>query len=313
MSSLTLVPISRADHESLSALLDEEERAWFAELAWDYAPVRDILMSFMLQNLLPGFIALKGAQVVGYGYFLTHQNKGIIGTVYAPVSEDQREAGDGILGLMIKSLKDLQQITRIESQILPFHDLNLTAGFTRHGFECYPRYFLELDLQAPLRQKEPTLIDRIVPWDASHLQGAAVATWNSYQDEPDAEICEDYCSVAGCENYLRSLIENPGCGIFQPEASFVGLDSRGVPCGFVICSRTSAFAGMIPQIAIPPSHQGRGLGNALMHRALTRLKTMGMRTVSLTVTKKNRRAFEWYQRIGFRIRKEFNAHVWRRG
>jgi len=308
-----LVPISRAGHESLSALLDEEERAWFSELAWDYSPVREILVSFMLQNLLPGFIALKGSQAVGYGYFLTHQGKGIIGTVYAPRSEDQQEAGDEILAHMITALKDLQQISRIESQILPFHDLNLTAGFTRHGFECYPRYFLELDLQPPLRQKEPAISDRIVPWDPSHLRGAAQATWHSYHDEPDAEICEDYCSVAGCENYLRSLIENPGCGVFQPEASFVALDSQGAPGGFIICSRTSAFAGMIPQIAIPPSHQGRGLGSTLMNRALTRLKSMGMRTVSLTVTKKNRRAFEWYQRLGFKIRKEFNAHVWRRG
>jgi ribosomal protein S18 acetylase RimI-like enzyme len=313
MSNLILVPISRADHETLSTLLDEEERAWFAELAWDYAPVREILMSFMFQNFLPGLLALKGPKAVGYGYFLTHQSKGIIGTVYAPRSEEQQEAADEILAQMVKSLKELEQITRIESQILPFHDLNLTAGFTRHGFECYPRYFLELDLQAPLRQKESASIDRIIPWDASYLQGAAQAAWKSYQEEPDALICEDYCSIAGCENYLRSLVENPGCGTFQPDASFIGLDSRGIPCGFIICSRTSAFAGMIPQIAILPSHQGRGLGNALMYRALSRLKAMGMRTVSLTVTKKNRRAFEWYQRIGFGIRKEFNAHVWQRG
>jgi ribosomal protein S18 acetylase RimI-like enzyme len=313
MSNLTLVPISRADHESLSTLLDEEERAWFAELAWDYTPIRDILTSFMLQNFLPGFLASKGSRAVGYGYFLTHQHKGIIGTVFAPRSEDQQEAADEILGQMIKSLKDMEQISRIESQILPFHDLNLTACFARHGFECHPRYFLELDLQPPLRQKEPTPTDRITPWDASYLPGAAQATWKSYQDEPDAVICEDYCSIAGCENYLRSLVENPGCGIFQPDASFLGLDANGMPCGFIICSRTSAFAGMIPQIAILPSHQGRGLGNALMYRALSRLKAMGMRTVSLTVTQRNRRALEWYQRIGFRIRKEFNAHVWQRG
>jgi ribosomal protein S18 acetylase RimI-like enzyme len=40
------------------------------------------------------------------------------------------------------------------------------------------------------------------------------------------------------------------------------------------------------------------------------MKAMGFHSVGLTVTKKNRRAFEWYLRVGFRIRKEFSAYVW---
>jgi ribosomal protein S18 acetylase RimI-like enzyme len=312
MPDLKLVPISSVDPPMLSALMDEEERAWFTELAWDYSPVRDILTSFMMQNLLPGFLALQGPAAVGYGYYLTHHHKGIIGTIYSPQSDVQQEAADELMAQIIRSLKDLPVVSRIEAQILPFHSLNLTAGFTRHGFECHPRYFLELDLMSPLRQKEPATPDRVVGWDLSYLPGAAKAACRSYQDQADAVICEDYCTVPGCESYLRSLVENPGCGTFMPDASFVGLDSDGIPCGFIICSRTSAFAGMVPQIAIHPSHQGHNLGGTLMYRALARLKELGMRTVSLTVTKKNRRAFEWYQRIGFKTRKEFNAYVWRR-
>ncbi len=90
-------------------------------------------------------------------------------------------------------------------------------------------------------------------------------------------------------------------------------DGRGAPCGFILSSRTSAFAGMIPQVAIKPSHQGHGLGNGLMQLALSRLKSLGMRTVSLTVTALNQRACEWYLRTGFTKRKEFGAYVWLRG
>ncbi len=312
MSILNLVPIGQADAPSLSALMDEEERAWFSELAWDYSPVREILASFMSQNLLPGFLALKGSAAVGYGYFLTHHHKGIIGTVFAPASDVQLQAAEDLLAHMIQSLKGRDAITRIEAQILPFHDLDLTPLFTRHGFECYPRYFLELDLLSPLKQKDAISSERIVAWEPTHLYGAAEVAWESYRDQADAAICEDYCSVAGCENYLRSLVENPGCGTFLPNASFTGLDNRGVPCGFILCSRTSAFAGMIPQVAIRPAHQGHGLGNALMRQALWRLKSLGMRTVSLTVTADNRRACEWYRRIGFKTRKEFGAYVWLR-
>ncbi len=313
MPNLKLIPIGQADMRSLSTLMDEEERAWFSELAWDYAPVREILSSFMSQNLLPGFLALRGANAVGYGYFLMHHHKGIVGTVFAPASDVQQEVADELLTQMIRTLKDREVISRIEAQILPFHNLDLTPGFARHDFRCYPRYFLELDLLVPLRHKEVSSPEKIVPWDPGHIYGAAEVAWRSYRDQADAEICEDYCSIPGCEGYLRSLVENPGCGVFLPGASFTGLDNRGIPCGVILCSRTSAFAGMVPQVAILPSHQGRGLGNSLMHQALTRLKALGMRTVSLTVTKQNERACEWYRRIGFKTRKEFAAYVWMRG
>jgi ribosomal protein S18 acetylase RimI-like enzyme len=49
-----------------------------------------------------------------------------------------------------------------------------------------------------------------------------------------------------------------------------------------------------------------------MNRAFAQLKALGCHTVSLTVTKENLRAFEWYQRLGFKMRKEFGAYVWQR-
>ena len=107
-------------------------------------------------------------------------------------------------------------------------------------------------------------------------------------------------------------MENPGCGAFRAEASFMGIGDRGNPSGFLISSQISKSAGMIPQVAILPSSQGHGMGNALMHHSLSYFKSHGFSTVGLTVTKKNRRAFEWYQRLGFRIRKEFGAFVWQR-
>ncbi len=141
---------------------------------------------------------------------------------------------------------------------------------------------------------------------------AAEMSLLSYRNQTDAEICEDYSTRDGCESYLRSLVENPGCGVFMPETSFMALDRQGALCGFLICSRISSGAAMVPQIAVHPSYQGRGVGNTLMDYSVEQLKTLGFRSISLTVTKKNRRAFEWYQRLGFRIRKDFGAYVWQR-
>ncbi len=312
MPELMIVPIGQADQRLLTSLMDVEVQAWISELKWDFTPVRAILSSFIAQNLLPGYVALRGNNAVGYGYYLTCHSKGIIGTVFVPKSDVQQETADGILAQAIGALKERENIRRVEAQIMPLHNVNLTAGFTRHGFQCHTRYFMELDLgsRAPrARQSEGAAVMR---WNPARLALAAAVTQQSYCGETDALICEDYRTRAGCENYLHSLVENPGCGIFLPEASFMAVDERGEPCGLIIGSRISGSGGMIPQIAIHPAYQGRGLGGLLMGRALDQFRALGMRTVGLTVTKKNRRAFEWYQRLGFRIRKEFGAYVWER-
>ncbi|HYK89514.1 MAG TPA: N-acetyltransferase [Acidobacteriota bacterium] len=312
MPTLKFTPISCVEPGNLAALLDEEERCWMTDLNWDYAPIRRILASFSEQRLLPGYVALNEQCAVGYTYFLTHHSKGIIGTVFTSRFEGAQEAADEILALAIECLKDTAAIRRIEAQIIPFNDLSLTAAFTRHGFQCHPRYYLELDLdsrQLPAKRPRP---EKIVAWNPSFLPLAAEATLNSYRDQPDAQLCADYRTLEGCKSYLGSLMENPGCGSFLPEASFVVLDELGTCCGFLISSQIAQAAAMIPQVAIPPSHQGRGLGNALMHGCLSYFKARNYHTVSLTVTKQNRRAFEWYTRLGFRVRKEFGAFVWER-
>ncbi len=312
MPDLKYLPISHLDESLLLPLMEEEEKVWMGDLGWDYSPIRQILVSFVKQKLLPGYAAVNEKEAVGYIYFLVNQAKGIIGALYASKTSYSQEAVEELLSLTISCLKDSQNIKRVEAQIMPFHNINLTATFTKFGFNYYPRYYLDLDLDATKKSAEFTSVEKIIPWDSAYLERAAEMTLLSYRNQTDAEICEDYRTKPGCESYLRSLVENPGCGIFMPEASFMGLDSQGSPCGFLICCRISSGAAMIPQIAVHPSHQGRGLGNVLMNHTLEHLRAMDFRSVSLTVTKKNRRAFDWYQRLGFKIRKEFGAYVWER-
>jgi ribosomal protein S18 acetylase RimI-like enzyme len=160
---------------------------------------------------------------------------------------------------------------------------------------------VELELENYVPESSPADAT-LISWDNAHLARAAAVVFQSYQDQADALICSDYTTLGGCESYLHSLVQNPGCGSFFPEGSFMAIGDDGTPCGFVLGSLISASAGMIPQISIHPSYQGRGLGIALMERALLQFRNRGLRTVSLTVTKKNCRAFEWYQRLGFRVR-----------
>ena len=308
MSHVKIEPLSQADLSLMAALMDEEQQAWLRELDWDYAPIRRILESFLRQRLLPGFVLTNGASILGYSYFLVSQFKGVIGTLYAS-PEQAQQAAESILRRTIESLKAIRNVRRIEAQILPLNGLNLDPVFAEHGFRSFPRHYLELDLAARERQ-EPERSRVIVPWNSGHLLPAAGVACRSYRKGIDALICADYGSEASCAAYLRSVVDNPGCGVFLPESSFVAVDSRGAPCGFILSSRISNTAAMIPQIAIHPAHQGKGSGNTLMRRALSSLQSAGFRTVRLTVTEQNRRAFDWYQRLGFKMRRDFGAYLW---
>jgi GNAT superfamily N-acetyltransferase len=312
MSDLKYIPISRLDEALLQPLMEDEERMWKADLDWDYAPIRQVLVAFIKQKLLPGYAAIADSKALGYTYFLINQSKGVIGALYAMNAAHSQEAVDELLSLSISCLKDAQNAKRVEAQIMPFHHLNIASAFTRNGFSHCMRYYLDLDLDNHREKAELPSALRIIPWDATYLARTAEMTLLSYENQVDAEICEDYRTGTGCESYLRSLVENPGCGIFIPEASFIGLDGQDTPCGFVFCCRISNGAAIIPQIAVHPCYQGRRLGNTLMKRAFAQLKALGFRTVSLTVTKENLRAFEWYLRLGFKMHKEFGAYVWQR-
>jgi ribosomal protein S18 acetylase RimI-like enzyme len=219
---------------------------------------------------------------------------------------------EALLSLTISSLKDSQQVKRVEAQIMPFNNVDLTVAFEQHGFFHYPRFFLELTLSNSRGRTDINSTERIIPWNSAYIRAAAEMVLASYCNQKDSILCADYRTTAGCESYLRSLVENPGCGIFMPEASFMALDEQNTPCGFVIGCRISKGVGMIPQIAVHPSYQGRRLGNTLMNCAFERFKSSGFHAISLTVTRENRRAFDWYQRLGFKIRKEFGAYVWER-
>lgn len=306
---MKLEPLSQADIGPMTVLMEEEEEAWRRELDWDFAPIRRILLSFLKRRMLPGFVLRTGRKAIGYSYFLVAQRKGVIGAVYASPPNPQ-ETADRILSQAITSLKEIHNLGRIESQILPLHGLDATAIFLRHGFHSYLRHYLELDLahwDDAEADSEP-----IIPWQSNQLALAAGVACLSYRNGIDQLICEDYGTEANCEIYLRSLVENPGCGVFLPDSSFMSLNRHGEPSGFILTSYISPSAAMIPQIAIHPAYQGRGLGSALIRRSLHRLRAAGYSTVRLTVTGKNRRAAEWYRRLGFKNRRDFGAYVWLR-
>lgn len=312
MHDLEFFPISCTKYNVFSHLLAEEESAWMADLGWDYAPIREILVSCMNQNILPGYVAIKNKEALGYSYFLLNRTKGSIGNMYVSRSNISQHIADTLLSMSISGLRDLPRIQRVEAQIMPFNDLNCTDIFIEKGFHYHRRSYLTLDLDefSGCAASIPTV--SIIPWHSSRIPQVAGIVLASYEKQIDAVICSDYRSPSGCESYLRSITDNPGCGTFIPEASFIAMDERNSPCAFILGCRISSGVGMISQIAVHPRYQGNKLGTVLMDKCMEIFRVLGFRRMTLTVTYENRKAYEWYYRLGFRSRKEFGAFTWDR-
>jgi ribosomal protein S18 acetylase RimI-like enzyme len=316
MPDIQYTPINHLDESSMFPLLKEEARLWLMDLGWDYSAVQQVLLSFIREKMLPGYAAFTGGnRPSGYIYFLVNQAKGSIGALYttpATPPDKAQKMADGLVELAIACLQDSSGIRRIESQIFPFHGQNYAQIFSKYCFRHYPRRYLARNIGADITEKEPAATLKITPWDSTLISRAAAMTAASYREHIDYEIFEDYHTPSNCENYLRGLVTNPGCGFFLPEASFMCLDGHGNPRGYIISSRISGGRALIPQIATHPEWQGRGLGASLMSRCLRQLQAMNFQSVSLVVTGENSRACEWYRRMGFQTRREFGAFIWNR-
>jgi len=78
------------------------------------------------------------------------------------------------------------------------------------------------------------------------------------------------------------------------------------PVGFIACDCNwfSVFEGNdvaeIHEIVVHPNWQGRGIGTALMKKALDYARSRGKKIVELWVGVRNERAIRFYKNLGFR-------------
>ena len=165
------------------------------------------------------------------------------------------------------------------------------------GFRHVERRRLAIDPRMSRLPRESTgnvRFERVRGSDA-----ARIAAIRAYRHHIDAAFGPGGNPTLWAIEYLRSMFarRNPR---LDREASFVAVVGGRI-VGAVLVTR-EARSVHIQDLSVRPSHRGRGIGSALMARALAHAASSGSRRVDLTVSLPNPTgAVRLYRRLGFRV------------
>lgn len=138
-----------------------------------------------------------------------------------------------------------------------------------------------------------------IPWDVSLLEAHADVKALCFADEIDAVVFPSLSNKGGCLHLMREITRRPG---FVPEATWM-IAHHGISVATVQGIRERSGLGAIQNLGVTPLYRGRGLGQALLLKALYGFWRIGLGKAHLEVTASNDAAIRMYRRIGFRCRK----------
>ena len=313
---LTPVEILDLRHFSstdLRPLLDEEVEVWGSLLAWDYRGSSDMILRYVDAKILPGYAAVERGSIVGYSFFVYEGSKGVVGDLFvSPRRADVRAIELQMVEHVIETLQQSPGIHRVEAQLLTHHTGEVSQPFLQQGFSRHPRVFMNFEI-GKHPQTEPPLPPQfeIRGWSEQEYQAAAALITAAYRGHVDSEINDQYRTLTGSLRFLNNIVRFPGCGTFDPQASFVVVDRRTrTLIGLILCSQVRPDVGHITQVCVLPEYRSAGLGEAMLAAATKNLRGRGFHFISLTVTEANDRAIALYKRIGFESTRVFDAFVW---
>jgi ribosomal protein S18 acetylase RimI-like enzyme len=151
----------------------------------------------------------------------------------------------------------------------------------------------------------------IRPWAEADYQPSAAVITAAYRGHVDAQINDQYHTLSGSLRFLNNIVRFPGCGVFDPESSFVAIDRKSRSLiGLILCSRVRHDVGHVTQVCVLPDYRGRGIGESLLAATELNLRKRNFFMLSLTVTEANARAVALYRRLNFDSKRIFDAFVW---
>ena len=189
-------------------------------------------------------------------------------------------------------------------------------------YTYFKRYRMEADLRLPpfgLADPERSGLRPAIlpdgflwlPWRDSLCLAHAEVKALCFQDETDAIIFRCLASIGGCRDLMNAIRDRPG---FCPQATWLVIasditenDASTGIAGNCVATVQGVIDheghGGIQNVGVLPEYRGRGLGRALMLKALAGFAKCHAKRAYLEVTARNLSAVRMYRSLGFRCTK----------
>jgi len=166
----------------------------------------------------------------------------------------------------------------------------------------YKRYRMEIDLfDRDLNCRPLPQGYHVLPWDDSLLEAFALAKYNSFRGEIDANVFPCLGDLNGCRRLMSDIVHKPGflaqsawLAVYSPEGC-----SKPEYCGTIQGIRDKSGLGAVQNLGVTPEHRDLGLGTCLLFHSLDGFRRSGISRVFLEVTAQNTGAIRLYHRLGF--------------
>jgi len=298
-ANLQVVDLSRVRPRELKSLWEREVRLWRDKLDWDVSGAMSALERAVDRGGLNGKAIRCGGVIAAYAYYVVEGDRGVIsGLVVSPAFRDS-EIGRMMLHAILEDLYR-RGVRRIETQFVCFDAPWLAECFEAEGFQTFWRDFLRRTVSRVHPDAGSSNRVVLLRWTAWNLSEMAALMERAHRGGADAEMNELYRSSSGCRLLLNNIVRQRGCGKALTEVSTVAREpSTDAAAGFAIVTEIAKGHGHLAQVAVDPIFQRQGVGRLLVTNTLDRLAAIGIRTLSLMVSRDNDRALHLYRSLGF--------------
>ncbi len=228
-------------------------------------------------------------------HFALRQGASIVGTVrllpgtITGFSMDPAHAAEA-MPAVIKIL-DLLRTQGSEAVTASF-DEAYERDFEAVGFR---RLFARMRMEAATRRLPPSGVP-LKPPEEAEIPKLARFFMEAYEGHLEQVYGMHVGSEEDWRGYVTGILRGEA-GRFMPEASFVALDGEQL-AGAILVSHWMG-SPMVTELGVAPDRRRRGIANALLSAASTRLESLGESRWSLYVTLGNDPAISLYRKFGF--------------
>jgi ribosomal protein S18 acetylase RimI-like enzyme len=275
-----------ADPSDTRVLYAREQEYWVRELAWDASTAWREIEQARVTWGLPGYLAIDVERAVrGWAYYLPEGETVHLGGVVA----ETREATSALLDACLDSAMRPPRPARV-SCFLPSRAEGFEEALRERGFTCEQYLYLSRSIAAgdDTSQAEP--------WSTGDLLPAATLLRESYGDE--GRHFAPRGTPEEWEQYVRSLVERPGCGVIEPAVTRVVRNGTALQA-LVLATRIAPGTLHLPQVAVHPSRRRKGLAQQLVEGACRAAAIRGIKQATLLVAESNAVARALYEKMGF--------------